>query len=117
MVRSSDFLDRIDKACCVTNFLADIHKRNIADEIFWLGQNYENPNILRCYLLECANFKDDKANESYARHLFEYSDEKVQRLVDLRANYLYSQLQNSQNCKIDHKPLKIIIHELKLMGK
>ncbi len=117
MVRPSDFLDSIDKVCDIMNFWTDINKRKIADEIFWLGQNYENPNVLRCYILKCADFKDNKANESYARQLFEYSDEKVQRLADLRANYLYSQLQNLQNSKIDHKPLKIIIHELKLLGR
>ena len=117
MVRPSDILGKIDKACDITNFWNDIRKRNIKDEIFWIGQNYENPNILRCYILKCADFKNDKANELYARQLLEYPDEKVQRVADLRANYLYCQMQNLQNSKIDHKLLKIITHELKLLGR
>lgn len=117
MIRPSEFLDKFDKAFDLVNLWVDTRKQNIIDEIFWIEQNYENINSLRRYILKCAGFKDEKMNELYSRQLLAYPDAKVQSLAEVRANFLYRQLQNMQNIKIENKPLKIIVCELKLQGR
>ena len=116
MIKQSDFLDAVDRVCDIKNFRADICSRDIIDEILWIDQNFENIDALRKHILKCANFKCKKANEQYAREVLDYPDKRVQDVAELRAMFLYLQLRNIQSGKIDNRPLKIIVQELKLWG-
>ena len=117
MIKPSDFLDALDKTIDIANLRADVSGQRIIDDILWLDQNYENIDALRGYILNRVDFKNEIANMDYARKVLGYSDTKIQRLAELWANRLYAELRNVQSGKIENKPLKIIVHELKARGK
>lgn len=116
MNKPSDFLDAFDKSVDIVNLLIDSRRQEIIDEILWLDQNYENIDALRWYILKHVDFKNKIANIDYAQKVLEYSDTKMQRLAELWANSLYAELRNVQSGKIENKPLKIIVQELKSRG-
>lgn len=115
MNKTSDFFDAMDKATDLRNIIVDMQKQKLIDEITWLYQNYDNIDALCAYWLNCANFNNIAANLSYAQQFKSYSVEKIHSLIELRANFLYGQLQGLDYSKIDTKPLKLIIHELKAL--
>lgn len=117
MIKPSDFLDAFDKTADIINIWTDFRRQGIIDEILWLDQNYENIDALRGYILKHVDFKNKIANEDYARKVLGYSDTKIQQLAELWANRLYAELRNVQSGKIENKPLKIIVHELKAQGR
>lgn len=117
MIKPSDFLDAWDKTFDIANLWNDSCRQNIINEILWLDQNFENIDALRGHILSCVNFKDPKVNEQYARQVLDYTDKRVQDMAELRAKFLYAQLQNIQKGKIENMPLKIIVRELKLQGR
>ncbi len=117
MIKPSDFLDAFDKTVDIINLWTDFRRQEIIDEILWLDQNYENIDALRGYILNRVDFKNKLANIDYARKVLEYSDAKIQQLAELRANFLHAELRNFQSEKIENKPLKIIVHELKAQGR
>ena len=117
MIKPSEFLDAFDKTIDIANLQADVSGQRIIDDILWLDQNYENIDALRGYILNRVDFKNKIANEDYARKVLGYSDTKIQRLAELWANRLYAELRHVQSGKIKNKPLKIIVHELKVQGR
>lgn len=117
MIKPSDFFDALDKTADIINLWTDFRRQKIIGEILWLDQNYENIDALRGYILNRIDFKNKMANEDYARKVLGYSDMKIQRLAELWANRLYAELRNVQSGRIENKPLKIIVRELKLQGK
>ena len=117
MIKPSDFLDAFDKTADIINIWTDFRRQGIIDEILWLDQNYENIDALRGYILKHVDFKNKIANEDYARKVLGYSDTKIQQFAEFWANCLYAELRNVQSGKIDNKPLKIIVHELKARGR
>ena len=109
----SNILNNTDKVSDLNNFFIDFQKRKIINEINWLYQNYDDMNAISAYRLNLANFNNTAANLLYRQQFRSYSVEKMHHLVELRANFLYGQLKNLDNYKIDNKPLKVIIQELK----
>lgn len=109
----SNILNNTDKVSDLNNFFIDFQKRKIINEINWLYQNYDDMNAISAYWLNLANFNNTAANLLYRQQFRSYSVEKMHHLVELRANFLYGQLKNLDNYKIDNKPLKVIIQELK----
>ncbi len=114
MIKPSYFLDALDKTFDIANLC---RKQKIIDEILWINQNFENIDVLRGHILSCVDFKNQRVNEAYARKVLGYSSAKVKSIVELRANFLYAEFRNVQNEKIENKPLKIIVQELKLQGR
>ena len=117
MIKPSDFLDAFDKTADIINLWTDFRRQEIIDEILWLDQNHDNIDALRGYILNHIDFKNEIANMDYARKVLGYSDTKIQRLAELWANCLYAELLNVQSGRIENKPLKIIVHELKTQGR
>lgn len=117
MNKPSDLFDALDKTLEVRNLAIDMQKQNLTDEILWIDANYENINALRNYLLNCANFNNNVVKLDYANQLLSYSDSRIQDLAEQRANILYRGIQSIDNCKIDNKPLKLIVIELKAFNK
>ena len=115
--KPSDVLDTLDKAADIGNFWLDIRRQILIDEIQWIDANYENTASLRKYLLECAGFDNVVANISYAKRLNSYSDKQIQKIVAARANVLYQRILRIENNKVDNKPLKLIVQELKLSNR
>ena len=117
MIKASYFLDALDKTFDIANLWINFRKQKIIDKILWINQNFENIDVLRGHILSCVDFKNQRVNEAYARKVLGYSSAKVKSIVELRANFLYAEFRNVQNEKIENKPLKIIVQELKLQGR
>ena len=117
MNKPSDVLDAFDKALDVRNLWIDMQKQYIINEILWIDANYENTNSLRKHLLKCAGFNNRDANISYAKQLCSYSDKQIQEMVETRANVLYYGILRMESNKIDSKPLKLIVQELRSCNK
>lgn len=117
MNKSSDLFDALDKTLEVCNFAIDVQVRKLIDEILWIDTNYENIDVLRNYLLKCANFNNTVANIEYANQLRLYPDSRVQDLAEERANSLYKSVLTTKNSKIENKPIKLIVQELKAFNK
>ena len=113
----SDIIDAFNKTSDFKNLVIDLQKCKIINEIDWLYRNYDDIDAISAYWLNLADFNNTAANLSYRQQFRTYSVEKIHNLVELRANFLYSQLTNLDNCKIDNKPLKVIVEELKALGQ
>lgn len=91
--------------------------RKLIDKILWIDTNYENIDALRNYLLKCINFNNTVASIEYANQFRSYTDRQVQNLAKERANILHKRMWAKENCKIENKPIKLIIQELKTFNK
>ena len=107
MEKLSDRLDRVDKAMDLRNYFIDNQKRVISQELHWLADNENKPKNLRLYF---ANFLCEE-------EIIRIGDGGLNQLAEIRGNYLYSQVCGLEQQKIDNRPLKIIVQELKCFGQ
>lgn len=117
MNKPSNFFDALDKTLEIRNWTIDVQVQNLIDEILWIDANYDNIDALRNYLLKCANFNNAVANVEYAHQLNSYTDSYIQNLVEERANILYGRILTTKNSKLDNKPIKLIVQELKAFNQ
>jgi hypothetical protein len=101
----SDRLDFVDKGMDLYNFYVAEQRRSIANEIIWIDNNKTNVENLRVYL---SHFLGEK-------RISQLNDSSIVEIAVYRANYLYSQFQNSIT-EIDTKDLKLIVQILKSQG-
>lgn len=107
MNKPSDRLDFVDKVLDLRNFYLENQKQHINHEIVWLNENYEDIQSLRQYL---SSFMPTE-------QVLQFSDKTVQELTEIRGNYLFSQFCGLDQQKVETKPLKIIVQELKNLGQ
>lgn len=107
MKKLSDDIDAVDKAIELRNFYIEFQKKSIANEIKWLEENEKNYMSLRQYFK--TFYSAEKING--------LTDEKIDSMVQMRGNVLFSQWNNLNEYKINTLPLKVIVQELKLFGK
>lgn len=107
MSKPSDRLDLFDKIMDLRNFYLENQKRHISSEIFWLDEHYEDIQSLRQYLLSFLRME----------RVGQLDDKDIQGLVEIRVNYLFSQFCGLEQQKVETKPLKIIVQELKHLGQ
>ena len=107
MDKLSDRLDRIDKAMDLRNYYIDNQKHAISQEIHWLADNENNPKNLRLY---CANFLCKE-------RIIRIGDKGLSQLAEIRGNNLCSQFRRLEQQKMDNRPLKFIVWELKGFGQ
>lgn len=103
----SDRLDFLDKSMDLYNDYIEYQKRSIINEIKWLEENVGNTNELRSFFSRFLHME----------RVLQLSDKALQELAEIRGNHLYSQLQGLENQKVNNRPLKIIVQELKFFGK
>ena len=100
-------MDFVDKLLDLRNFYLENQKWCINNEIMWLNEHYEDIKSLRQYLAPTLPMGQ----------VFQLSDQAVQELAEIRGNYLFSQFQGLDRQKIETKPLKAIVQELKYLGR
>lgn len=103
----SDRLDFLDKSMDLYNDYIDNQKRCIINEIKWLEENVGKPHELRSFFFRFL----------HTERVLQFSEKALQELAEIRGNHLYSQLQGLEKQKINNRPLKIIVQELKFFGK
>ena len=107
MDKLSDRLDRIDKAMDLRNYYIDNQKQAISQEIHWLADNENKPKNLRLYF----------ANFLCKERIMQIGDIGLSQLAEIRGNYLYSQFRRLEQQKMNNRPLKFIVWELKCFGQ
>lgn len=107
MVKLSNRLDGIDKVMDLRNYYIDNQKRVISQELRWLADNENKPENLRQYF---TNFLREE-------RIMQIGDEGLNQLAEIRGNYLYLQFCGLEQRKINNKPLKLIVQELKCLGQ
>ena len=107
MDRLSDRLDFLDKILDLRNYYIESQKQNIMNEIEWLETNIENIAILRSYFI----------NTLHMGQAMQLNDNAIQQLAEIRGNNLYSYLCGMSQQKVETKPLKFIVQELKHFGQ
>lgn len=107
MNRLSDRIDFIDKVLDLRNYYIESQKQNIANEIEWLETNIENTANLRSYFI----------NTLHMGQAIHFSDEDIKQLAEIRGNNLYLYLCGISQQKVETKPLKFIVQELKHFGQ
>ena len=107
MDKLSDRLDRVDKAMDLRNYYIDNQKQAISQEIHWLADNENKPENLRLYF---ANFLRKE-------RIIRIDDRGLSQLAEIRGNYLYSHFRRLEQQKMDNRPLKFIVWELKCFGQ
>jgi hypothetical protein len=106
MNKPSDGMDLLDKGLEIHNYYIEERKRKLANEIAWVADNSSNVASLRAYL---AQYLEPKRVE-------ELSDKAIEELAEIRANYLFLQMKNLGEKKVDTLPVKLIVQTLKNMG-
>lgn len=107
MDKLSDRLDGVDKVMDLRNYYIANQKRVISQELRWLADNENKPENLQQYL----------ANFLCKERIMQIGDEGLHQLAEIRGNYLYSQFCELEQQKIDNRPLKLIVQELKCLGQ
>lgn len=107
MNKLSDKLDFLDKAMDLHNYFIESQRQAIINEIVWLELNEQKPINLRSHFLQLLSLE----------RVAQISDKELQQLAEMRGNYLYSQLCGLGQQKIENKPLKIIVQQLKNSGQ
>lgn len=107
MNRPSDRLDFVDKMMDLRNLYLENQKHIISSEIIWLDEHYEDIQSLRQYFLSSLRMKG----------VAQLSDKAIQDLAEIRVNYLFSQFRGMDQQKVETRPLKIIVQELKYFGQ
>lgn len=107
MYKLSNRLDRVDKAMDLRNYYIDNQKQAISQEIRWLADNENKPKNLRLYF----------ANFLCKEEIIRIGDRGLSHLAGIRGNYLYSQFRRLEQQKINSRPLKFIVQELKCLGQ
>ena len=107
MVKLSDRLDGVDKVMDLRNYFIDNQKQAISQEIRWLADNENKPENLRQYF---AHFLREE-------RIMQIGDDGLNQLAEVRGNCLYSQFCGLEQRKINNKPLKFIVQELKCLGQ
>lgn len=107
MDKLSDRLDRVDKAMDLRNCFIDNQKQAISQEINFLADNVNKPKNLRPYF----------ANFLCAEEIIRIGDSGLSQLAEIRGNYLYSRFCGLEQQKMDNRPLKFIVWELKGFGQ
>ena len=103
----SDRLDGVDKVMDLRNYYIDNQKQVISQELCWLADNENKPENLQQYF---TNFLREE-------RITQIGDEGLHQLAEIRGNYLYSQFCELEQQKIDNRPLKFIVQELKCLGR
>ena len=107
MDKLSDRLDRVDKAIDLRNYYIDNRKQAISQEIHWLADNENNPKNLRLYF----------AHFLCKERIIRIGDRGLSQLAEIRGSYLSSQFRRLEQQKMDNRPLKFIMWELKCFGQ
>lgn len=107
MDKLSDRLDWVDKVMDFRNYYIDNQKQAISQEIHWLADNENKPKNLRLYF----------ANFLCKERIMQIGDRGLSQLAEIRGNYLYSQFRRLEQQKMDNRPLKFIVWELKCFGQ
>ena len=103
----SNRLDYLDKMMDLRNYYIESQKHSIVNEIAWLNENADKFSNLRLYF----------TNFMRMERIIQISDEELIQLAEIRGNYLYSQLCGLEQQKIENRPLKVIVQELKCLGQ
>ena len=103
----SNRLDFADKVLDLHNYYIDSQKQRIIDEITWLEASIDDVEKLRLHLSTFLHM--DRVNRLH--------DEAIRQLAEIRGNHLYSQISELNQQKVETKPLKIIVQELKCLGQ
>lgn len=107
MNKLSDRLDLLDKVMDLLNYYIESQRHTIINEIMWLNENVDKFDSLRVYF----------ANTLGMEKVLRISNKELVQLAEIRGNYLYSQLCGLGQRKVDNKPLKVIVQELKCFGQ
>lgn len=107
MNKLSDRIDFMDKILDLRNYYIDYQRQRVVNEIKWLEANNNNIDSLRSYFMNVLNMRQVK----------QFSDDDIQQLAEIRGNNLYSDLRGMSQQKIETKPLKILVQELKYFGQ
>ena len=107
MNKPSDRLDFLDKILDLRNQEIENQKQKIINEINWLAEKEGDCQALKTYFAKIYR----------PEVVLQLNDEQLQKLVQIRANDLYSYLQRLSNQKTNNLPLKVIVQELKVFGK
>lgn len=107
MNKPSDRLDFLDKILDLRNQEIENQKQKIINEINWLAEKAEDFQALKIYFAKIYR----------PEVVLQLNDGQLQKLVQIRANDLYSYLQRLSNQKTNNLPLKVIVQELKVFGK
>lgn len=113
MNKPSNILDLLDKSAEWHNFFIDMNNNSIAQEINWLNDNYNNIRLLKSYFLRFVDPRNFNCYIKYVDYLNSLSDAEVQSAAQDRANVLYAHMKYNEQRKIDNKPLKLIVEEMK----
>ncbi len=113
----SDIGDACDKMADVNNYIVDNKKQKLKDEIDLLWENRYNSDALRKYFLDCFSKNNFIARLIYAQQLRSYTAKKLYDMAESRANVFYRRINNLDFSKIDNMSLKVIVQELKAVGK
>ena len=117
IMKPSKVIEAIDKYAEIKNCYIDMQNSRIKGEVKFLYDNYKNISVLRQYFLRLYDIGNYITTVKYVQYLSHLSDEEIQHMAEYRANYLYCQLLNNTNNKINNMPLKKIEEILKLLNK
>lgn len=106
MNNKSDFLDMGEKLAELHNIYLDNQKGRIKKEIMLIDRMMDNIVELRKYMATIL----EPGREQIL------SDSAIKSLAEIRANYLYNDL-NKLGSKIETMPLKVIVKCLKANGE
>ena len=107
MNKLSGRLDFLDKVMDLRNFYIESQRHTIINEIMWLNENVDKFDNLRVYFTNTLGMEN----------VLRISNKELMELAEIRGNYLYSQLCSLEQRKVDNKPLKVIVQELKCFGQ
>ncbi len=113
MNKPSNLFDLLDKSAEWHNFFIDMNNDSIAQEIKWLNDNYNNIRLLKSYFLRFVDPRNFTYYIKYVDYLNSLSDDEIKSAVQDRANALYAYMQYNEQRKINNKPLKLIVEEMK----
>ena len=107
MDKISSRLDVVEKGIEMRNLYVQFETEKIRNEILWLYKHSNNTQQIRIYFSKLLGEK----------RVAELSDNAIQELLLIRANFLDKQIYELSHNKIETTPLKIIVQGLKLTGR